>query len=189
MNLSEKHIKEIIGIGAIAFFFLHSLTDLIEILNNGFSNPQLILTYISFIFIPMIIIGMFSINWKKAGWIGLIGTILYSISFIYFASTAIYPLMNKTRDYEILLTELGFIYYFHGGMMVVGGMLLGISIIKGNFYPLWTGFGLTVGVIINALVSFLPISAIFQTIGTLFRNISFIGIGIFIIKNCSKNNE
>jgi hypothetical protein len=184
--MNKKLLNIVIGLSAIIFPFLHSLTDVMEIANKGFSMPQMLLNYIAFLFIPLMVIGLFAYQWKKAGWLGFIGALLYSLSFIYFESTTVYVMINKTVDYQKLLDELGFFYFFNGGLMVVGGIMLGISILKYRFLPAYSAIILIIGLLINAIVAFIPVPDIFQTLGSAFRNIAFICMGIDIIRKEAK---
>lgn len=182
-KINNKILYFLIGIGTIAVHFLHILTDLIE-LAYGFSNFQLILTYIAFLFIPFVILGLYAVQWPKGGWLGLIGSILYIISFIYFSGTALYAIdsmQNGNSNYEIIYNELGTLYIFNGGLMVIGGIMFGLSVIRAKIFPYITGILLIVGLLINALVAFLPINPMFQIIGSIVRNIGLMGMGIAIV--------
>jgi hypothetical protein len=179
----------LIGISAIVVHSLHILTDILEVVND-FTFYQLVLTYIAFLFIPFVIIGLYAVYWKKLGLLGLIGSICYGISFIYFASTAIYAinsLKNGINNYEIIYNELGIVYVLHGAIMVIGGILFSVSVIKTKVVPIFTGIVLIIGLLINALFSILPINPNYQIIGSIVRNIGFIGIGISIIYDIKHN--
>ena len=191
ITMNSRSLHLLVGISAIAVHFLHILTDLIELI-NGFSSLQLIFTYIAFLFMPFVILGLYAVQWPKGGWLGLIGIVLYVISFIYFSSTAIYAIIkikNEISNYEIIYRELGAIYIIHGGLMVIGGILFGFSIIRANILPHITGVLLIAGLLINAIISFLPINPGFQIIGSIIRNIGLIGMGISLIYKNKKINK
>lgn len=112
----------------------------------------------------------------------LTGAIAYGTSFIFFAGTTLYALVLKTNDYATLLEELGSIYTFHGGLMVIGGLLFGVAVVKARILPWWTGIALIVGVSLNLLFRLLALPDLTQIIGSIVRNIAFIGMGIAILK-------
>jgi hypothetical protein len=191
IKISNRILYLLIGFSTILVHFLHIFTDIIEIV-SGFSFYQLVLTYIVFLFIPFVILGLYAVHWPKGGWLGLIGSILYAISFIYFSSTAIYAInaiKNGTSNYEIIYKELGAVYFLHGGLMVIGGILFSLSVIRAKIFPAMTGIIIIMGLLINAIVSILPITPMFQVVGSTVRNIGFIVMGIFTILYAIKSDN
>jgi len=187
--MTNRILYLLIGFSTIVIHLLHILTDVLEMV-NGFSFYQLVLTYIAFLFMPFVILGLYAVHWPKGGWLGLIGATLYVISFIYFSSTAIYAIdsiKNGTSNYEMIYERLGNIYFLHGALMVVGGILFGISVIRAKILPSVTGIIFVAGLITNAFVSLLPVSPMFQIMGSIIRNIGLIGMGVAVIYNIKYN--
>ncbi len=180
--LSNKNLRLITGLATIITFTLHILSDLLEVFSGGFSATQLWINYVAFLPIPFLMIGLYAFQRPLSGWMSLTGAIAYGTSFIFFAGTTLYDLVAKTADYSTLLEELGEIYTFYGGLMVAGGILFGIAVIRAKVFPRWTGWLLILGVSLNLLFRLLAFPDLSQIIGSLVRNIAFIGMGIAILK-------
>ncbi len=96
--------------------------------------------------------------------------------------TTLYAKVAKTANYSTLLEELGSIYTFYGGLMVTGGILFGIAVIIARVLPRWTGWLLILGVSLNLIFRLLTFPALTQIVGSIVRNIAFIGMGIAILR-------
>ena len=178
----SKNLRFIIGLATIIASTLHILSDVLEVLSGGFSANQLWINYVAFLPIPFLMIGLYAFQRPRAGWMSLTGAIAYGTSFIFFAGTTLYALVAKTADYSTLLEELGSIYTFYGGLMVAGGILFGISAIKARVLPRWTGWLLIFGVSLNLLFRLLAFPDLSQIVGSIVRNIAFVGMGIAILR-------
>jgi hypothetical protein len=73
---------------------------------------------------PFLLIGLYAYQRPRIGWVGLIGSLIYGVAFIYFAHTTLIALEESIPDYEMLWRKLGSVYTFHGGLMV------GVSVIR-----------------------------------------------------------
>ncbi len=177
----SKNLRLIIGLVTVISPILHILSDLLEVFGGAFSAEQLWINYIAFVPIPFLMIGLYAIQRPYASWMSLTGAIFYGASFIFFAGTTLYALVSKTEDYSTLVEELGSIYTFHGGLMVVGGLLFGAAVIRARVLPRWTGWLLILGVSLNLLLRLLALPDLTQIIGSTIRNIAFIGMGITIL--------
>jgi hypothetical protein len=162
---------------------LYMVSDGIEWLGSGFAPFQLYLTYIAFVMVPFIMTGLFAIQWPKIHWIGLIGAVAFGASFVFYAGTAIYALTVQTGDYEDLVRELGLLYTLHGGLLVAGGILFGAAVIRSRILPLWTGYALTGGVVVNLVISLIGLPDSNQIVGSSIRNIAFFGMAVRVLKN------
>ncbi len=178
----SKNLRLIIGLATIMAFTLHILSDFLEVFSGGFSAAQLWINYVAFLPIPFLMIGLYAVQLPLSGWISLTGAIAYGTSFIFFAGTTLYALVAKTANYSTLLEELGSIYTFYGGLMVTGGILFGIAVIIARVLPRWTGWLLILGVSLNLIFRLLTFPALTQIVGSIVRNIAFIGMGIAILR-------
>jgi hypothetical protein len=160
---------------------VHSITDLLE-LASGFSPLQLWLNYLAFLVIPFVMIGLHAVQRPRAGAMSLIGATAFGASFIYFAGTATYALARDTPDYATLLGELGPLYTAHGAVMVLGGVLFGVAVLRAGVLPAWTGVALIAGVLANLLVALSPLPPIGQTFGSLVRNAAIAGMGVSLFR-------
>lgn len=178
----SKNLRLIIALTTIAASTLHILSDLLEVFSGGFSANQLWINYVAFLPIPFLMIGLYAFQRLRSGWMSLTGAIAYGTSFIFFSGTTLYALVAKTADYPTLVEELGSIYTFFGGLMVVGGILFGIAVIEAKVLPRWTGWLLIFGVSLNLLFSLLAFPDLSHIFASMVRNIAFIGMGIAILK-------
>ena len=178
----STNIRLIISLATLISPILHILSDLLEVSKGGFSPSQLWINYVAFLAIPFWIIGLYAIQLPRSGWMSLTGAIAYGASFIFFAGTTLYALVSQTVDYSTLLEELGSIYTFHGGLMIIGGLLFGAAIIRAQVLPRWTGWLLIFGVSLNLLFRLLAFPDLTQIIGSTIRNVAFIGMGIAILR-------
>jgi hypothetical protein len=173
-----------IAILAILAPALHLASDVMEWAGGGFSTAQLLINYLGFLLMPFMMIGLYSVysvQRRKIGWAGLAGAVLYSISFIYFAHTTLYALEERVRDYETLWNKLGVVYTFHGGLMVAGGLLFGFAVLKAGVFRRSAVIIFIAGILLNFLLSLLPLPEILQIVGSTLRNLGLMGIGAGLI--------
>ena len=100
-------LRWLIAITAIIAPTLHILSDVLEWTGGGFSPIQLTINYLGFLPMPFLMIGLYAIQRPKISWLGLIGSVLYGVAFIYFAHTTLYALAESIPDYETLWKKLG----------------------------------------------------------------------------------
>lgn len=181
MARMTRSLRIAIALAAIVAPALHLLSDVME-WQSGFSPTQLWTNYVAFVIMLFMIIGLYAVQRPRINIMGLVGAVLYGISFIYFASTTMYALQESIADYETLWARLGTIYTVHGGLMVAGGLLFGVASLRARVLNKTALALFIAGIIMNFLLSLLPVPEIFQTVGSTLRNIGLItmGIGLFI---------
>jgi len=187
-SLNRKSLKFLIGLLAIISPLMHVAGDVMKLLNNNLlSVPQLLLTYASFMLLPLAVVGIFSLYWDRLGWFGLVGTVLYSVAFIYFATTAMTPFTHMRSEivagnvsFSHLSDIFGQPYVIHGILMTIGGILFGGAILLSKTLPKLTGALLIFGVIINVIFTIYPVGPFF-IIGAIIRNGAFILMGLYLI--------
>lgn len=175
-------LRRLVGLTAVLAPAMHVLSDLLEAPGGGFSAWQLWINYVSFMVLPFLMVGLHAAQSARGGWLSLVGALLYGSSFVYFAGTTMYALVRKIPDYEALLAELGLIYWIHGTLMVLGGLLFGLAILRAGIFPRWTGVLLVIGVLLNLLVGLLPVPDIGQVLGSVLRNAALIGMGAALLR-------
>ncbi|OLP15398.1 hypothetical protein BST81_26630 [Leptolyngbya sp. 'hensonii'] len=150
--------------------------------SGGFSRTQLIINYAGFLPMPFLMIGLYAYQRPRIGLVGLIGSVLYGVAFIYFAHTTMIALEQAISNYEILLGKLEGVYTFHGGLMVVGGTMFGIASLHARV--LWQGAVslFMLGIILNLGVALLPLPDILQILGSSVRNFGLIAMGVSVIR-------
>ena len=180
MNITTR---KFLGLVAVIAPALHSFTDVLEWLQGGFSPLQLWLNYLAFLPIPVIMVGLYAASSDKQSITSLTGAVLYGFAFVYFSHTVLIAIENGIPDYETLWTRLGSFYTFNGALMIAGGAMFGIPLLRMKYYPQWTVVLFLTGIGLNLVLTFLPVPDIMQTIGTLFRNTGIAGMGLYLLRN------
>ena len=180
-ELPQNQFNVAVGIAALIAPALHSLTDVMEWSNGGFSTIQLWLNYLAFLPMPWLLLGLYAAHEPRPNIFGLIGALLYGAAFTYFAHTTLYALTENVSTYEALWSRLGDLYTFHGALMVLGGLMFAWSALRVGWLPgsaLWL---FAAGIIWNLLLALLPAPDILQTIGSAARNIGLMAMGHAIL--------
>jgi hypothetical protein len=180
-----KTLSWVITITAIIAPGLHIVSDVLEWAGGGFSPLQLLINYLGFLPMPFLMIGLYAVQRPRIGWIGLLGSVLYAVAFIYFTHTTLYAIKESIPDYEALWSRLGIVYTFHGGLMVVGGLLFGFTALQAKV--LWRGAVVLflIGIALNLVLGLLPLPEIVQIVGSTVRNIGLMAIGVGLIRSHS----
>ena len=180
----QKVAARSIGYIAVVSSVLYFCSDVIEMVNGGFSTGQLWLTLIAEATIPVFVIGFAVTRTRRPlGWVGDLSAVVYAYAFLYFTGTVVYALTNGTRDYEVLTDQLGLAMTAHGAMMVFAGIGFGCSVIHARLFPTWTAVALMVGVVLVALTQGLPDGVQLIAAGT--RDVAFVGMGIAQIRSAA----
>lgn len=171
-----------VGLAAIIAPALHSLTDVMEWVQHGFSDTQLWLNYIAFLPMTWLLLGLYAVHEpKRPHPAGLIGAILYGAAFTYFSHTTLYALATHSPSYEALWDQLGLTYTIHGTLMIGGGILFAWSVLRAGWLPKIAVRLFLAGILINLLLALVPAPDIFQTIGSAVRNLGLIGMGYVVL--------
>jgi hypothetical protein len=168
---------KLVAWGAVLAPVLHTLTDVLEWAQGGFSPAQLWLNYIAFLPLPAVLIGLYAVQRPRISLWGLLGALLYGFAFIYFAHTTLAALDTRLTNYEQLWDRLGGLYTAHGALMVVGGFAFGVATARARVFPAWTASLFLGGVAVNLALALLPLPELLQTLGTTLRNAGLVGMG------------
>ncbi len=174
-------LRCVVGAAALVAPVLHSVTDAMEWYRHGFSAAQLWLTYIAFVPMPWLLLGIYAVHEDELGVAALIGALLHGIAFTYFAHSALYALAEHVPTYEALWQRLGTTYTVHGAFMVVGGLLFTRAIWRAHWLPRVAVWLFGVGLLLNLVLTLVPAPDIFQTLGTAVRNAGLVGMGYAIL--------
>jgi hypothetical protein len=180
-EVSQSQLSIAVGVAAIAAPALHSLTDVMEWYHGGFTPTQLWLNYIAFLPMTWLLLGLYAAHESKANVYGLVGALLYGVAFTYFAFTTLYALAENVPTYETLWALVGGFYTFHGGLMIVGGLMFAWSALRGGWLPRGALLIFAAGIAWNFLLALLPAPDILQTIGSAARNLGLIAMGYAIL--------
>ena len=69
-----------------------------ELASGRLYTAQLVVTYLAEASIPFFVLGLNSVQQPRAGWVGLLGAVMYGAAFVGFSATVLYPLVTGTRD-------------------------------------------------------------------------------------------
>jgi len=169
----------LVGVAAVGFSALYFVSDLVEFAQGGFSTPQLALTYVAEVAIPLFVIGLYAVQRPRIGRLGLFGAVGYSYTFIFYSGTVVVALANRTPDWDALVVQFGPWVTVHGALMLIAGSAFGLAVIRAGVLPRWTGVVLVVGVILVGVSSVLP--AVAQTVSAGVRDLAFVGMGASLL--------
>jgi amino acid transporter len=146
-------IATVVGWAAVGFSALYLLSDLLELGQGGFSTPQLVMTYVAEAAIPVFVLGLYAVQRPRIGWQGLVSAVLYAYTFVYFTSTVVYALVERTSDWQSLQQRLGVWLTVHSVLMLIAGVGFGIAVIRARVFPRWTGATLIAGMLLMVITS------------------------------------
>ena len=178
---SSNALQIVVGTAALIAPSVHSITDVIEWHQGGFSSLQLWLNYLAFLPMPWLLLGIFALHTPRPGPIGLIGAILYGAAFTYFTHTTLFALAEHIANYDLLWSTLGLFYWIHGAIMVVGGLLFAWSVWRAAWLPRAGIVCFAAGLMVNLLLALIPTPDILQTLGSALRNSGLVLMGYAII--------
>jgi hypothetical protein len=170
----------LIGSAAFAFSALYFASDLIELLQGGFSTAQLALTYAAEAAIPLFVLGLYAVQRPRIGQLGLAAALAYAYTFVFFTGTVVYALIDHTSDWNSLASKLGAWVTVHSALMVVAGIAFGMAIVQARVLPRWTGHVLILGMILMTITTRLPEAA--QTAAAGVRDLAFAGVGVALVR-------
>lgn len=170
-------LQIVVGAAAIVAPVLHSVTDVMEWYQGGFSAPQLWLNYLAFLPMCWLLLGIYVTQDKRLGYLALVGALLYGVSFAYFTHSTLYALALHVADYETLWRGLGTTYTVHGGLMVIGGLLFAWEAYRASDLPRTAVLLFAGGLLLNLVLTALPTPDLMQTLGTGLRNAGLVGMG------------
>lgn len=179
------NFRLLVGLTAVIAPLLHSISDLIEFYQGGFSIIQLLINYIAFLPMPWLLLGIYVVQEPRPGWIGLVGALFYGAAFTYFNHTTLLALEQHVATYEALWVALGITYTIHGAVMVIGGLMFGISSLSISFLPRFSIILFISGLTLNLIFALLPVPDISQIIGSTIRNIGLMAMGYSILSKHS----
>ena len=169
-----------IGLLALTTSVLYFISDLIEVMQGGFSTGQLWLTLVAEAAVPVFVIGLWLVQRPRIGRLGAVSAVAYAYSFVFFTGTVVYALVDGTRDFEHLTEALSPAMTIHGVVMVLAGVGFGYAVSWAGVLPRWTGISLAVGVV------FIPLSmGLADAVGLLavaIRDLAFAGMGAALLR-------
>ncbi|WNG79853.1 hypothetical protein C6A86_016335 [Mycobacterium sp. ITM-2016-00316] len=168
-----------VGFVALLFSGLYVVSDVIEVLQGGFSDLQLALTLVSEAAVPVFVVGLYLVQRPKISRLGLVSAIAYAYSYVFFTATVIYAIVHSTTSYSALTAQLGVAMTAHGAVMVAAGLGFGVAVLRAGVLPAWTGVALMMGVIAVALTQTAPEGIQLAAAGV--RAAGFAGMGLALL--------
>ena len=175
----SSSIATVVGWAAVGFSVLYLLSDLLELAQGGFSTPQLLMTYVAEAAIPLFVLGLYAVQRPRIGWPGLVSAVVYAYTFVYFTSTVVYALAERTSDWQSLEQRLGVWLTVHSVLMLLAGVGFGIAVIRAGVFPRWTGATLIAGMLLMIITSGLPAPA--QAASAGIRDLAFAAMGATLL--------
>jgi hypothetical protein len=173
-------IAALTGIAAVVFSVLYFVSDLIELVQGGFSTPQLALTYVAEAAVPLLVLGLYAVQRPQIGRLGLVSALTYAYAFVFFTSTVVYALIDHTRDWNALTARFGPWIAVHSVLMVLAGVAFGVAVARGHVLPRWTGITLIVGMVLMAVTAGLPDAM--RTVSAGVRDLAFAAMGASLLR-------
>jgi hypothetical protein len=177
---ASQSLALLTGCVTLAFSALYFVSDLIELLQGGFSTGQLSLTYAAEAAIPLFVLGLYALQRPWIGRLGLVAALAYAYTFVFFTGTVFYALIDNTSDWNALTSRFGAWVTVHSAVMVVAGIAFGVAVVRARVLPRWTGAALILGMILMTVATALPDVA--QTAAAGVRDLAFAGMGLALVR-------
>ena len=177
----RRDLNVVVGVAALVAPALHSVTDVMEWYQHGFSAVQLWLNYIAFLPMPWLLLGLYAVHDPRPNAVGLAGALLYGVAFTYFAHTTLYAIAEHAPSYEALWSRLGSLYTLHGAFMVLGGIMFAWAALRQGWLPRSALLLFGAGIVWNLVLAMLPAPDILQTIGSAARNCGLMAMGYAVL--------
>jgi hypothetical protein len=183
---SASGTATVVGWAAVGFSALYLISDLLELGQGGFSTLQLVMTYVAEAAIPLFVLGLYAVQRPRIGRPGLVSAVVYAYTFVYFTSTVVYALVERTADWQSLEQRLGVWLTVHTVLMLLAGVGFGIAVIRAGVFPLWTGATLIAGMILMVITSGMPAAT--QTASAGIRDLAFAAMGATLLTRRHRPN-
>jgi predicted Na+-dependent transporter len=170
----------VVGTTALVSSVVYFLSDFVEAVEGGFSVPQLWMTLVGEVLVPLFVVGLCVVQRPRLGWLGRIGAYVYAYSFLFFTGTVIYALATGTPDYATLSRELDPAMTVHGAVFVLAGLAFGYAVLRAGVLPRWTAIALMLGVCLVAATQ--GMSEASQLAAAGIRDLAFAGMGVAALR-------
>jgi hypothetical protein len=178
-GLRNTSVAGRVGLAAVLLSALYLLSDVIEAIQGGFSDGQLVLTLVAEAAVPAFVIALYLVQRPAIGRLGRWSAIGYAYSFLFFTGTVVYALVDHTKDYATLSDRLNPWMTLHGAIMVLAGLAFGYAVVRAAILPRWTGVALGAGVVLVAVSQNMPEGI--QVVAAAIRDLGFFGMGASLL--------
>jgi hypothetical protein len=126
-----------VGGAALVFSALYLLSDVIEVVQGGFTAGQLWLTLVAEAAISMFVLGLYAVQRPHIAPFGWWSAAAYTAVYVYFTTTVAYALAAGTPDFDALSVALSPWMTVGGAVMVLAGTGFGVATIRAGVALLW----------------------------------------------------
>lgn len=168
-----------VGLAAVVFPLVYLLSDVVETVQGDFSTFRLCLTYAGEAAIPLFVVGLCAVQVDRLGRVGILGAFTYAYAFVFFTATVMWALVAHTPSWEALNDDFGWWVTVHGAVMVIGGIAFGVATARAGVFPAWTGYALTLGVVLVAAAS--GLGNLERTLASAVPDAAFVGMGLTLL--------
>jgi hypothetical protein len=175
----DRTVARLTGLAAVLFSAVYLVSDLIELVQGGFSPVQLALTYAGEAAIPLFVLGLYAVQRPAIGRLGLAGAVGYAYAFVSFTGTVLVAMVEGTADWNGLVARLGPWLDGHAVLMVVAGIAFGVAVVRAGVLPRWTGWALVAGMVLMAVTAAMPDVA--RTAAAGVRDLAFAAMGAAVL--------
>lgn len=181
MNITSANLMRWAGLSAMAAGLIfagiqpiHPADEVSSVTTNAWAIITTLKTAMCFFFL-LGIAGLYARQVPKAGWLGLGGFLMLSLSWwlqtgFVFTETFIFPLLASAnpqfvdgtlgmvagRSSEVSLGALPLLYGLVGIFYMLGGLLFGISIFRAGVLPRWAGALMAITAALTPTAALLP---------------------------------
>lgn len=167
----------IVGVFAIVGPALHTLSDVLEWYQHGYTATQLWLKYLAFVPMPWLLLGICLVHTPRLSALGIVGALLYGMGFVYFEHAVLYALTEDISGYADLKSRLGTLNTVYGTFMIYGALIFAWAAVHTEQFPRYPALLLALGVVVNIVLWLLSVPDTYQTMGTAVRNLGIACIG------------
>ncbi|HEU5062047.1 MAG TPA: hypothetical protein VFT79_02705 [Solirubrobacterales bacterium] len=167
------------GLAVVSTFAVYLLSDVLEVLGGGFSAAQLLLTFAAEAAIPFVVVGLCMAQRPRLGSLGEAGALALAFSYVLFAFTALYALVDGAPDYRALSGQFTLLFAASGGLMLLGGLAFAVASLRAEVFPRWTAQAIMAGIVLVVATQAAP--DVVRLLPAALRDAGFIGMGVLLL--------
>jgi hypothetical protein len=179
-TIGESDLATLAGVAAVVFPLVYFASELVEVAQGSFTTARLALTYLGEAGIVFTVLGLYAVQRPRIGRLGLYGALAYAYSFAFFASTVIYALAAGSNTWAAVTGVFGGWLTLHGAVMIAGGLMFGLAVVKTAALPRWTAACLMAGVVLVAATA--GMSTVVRAGAAALPQAAFIGMGVMVLR-------
>lgn len=168
------------GLAVVSTFAVYLLSDVLEVLGGGFSAAQLLLTFAVEATIPFVVVGLCMAQRPRLGKLGEAGALALAFSYVLFAFTALYALVDGVPDYQALSGQFTLLFVASGALMLLGGLAFAVASLRAEVFPRWTAQAVMAGIVLVVATQAAP--DVIRLFPAALRDAGFIGMGALLLR-------